>query len=87
MSHKPQVGVLPPGASVRIDFVPPLTDIEQPMLLTVSGTNSIVMTLEERDHLYLTNQTRKHAPFILLVIPQNPSLNVLFDLLRQRMGG
>lgn len=87
MSHKPQAGVLPPGASVRIDFSPPLTETEQPMLLTVSGGTSVVLTFEERDHLYLTNSTRKHAPFILLVIPQNPPLNLLFELLRQRMGG
>lgn len=88
MTHKPVAGLLTPRGSTRVEFARPLTDSEQPMILTVNGSGAVVYMLgPERDHMVLTNQTDKHAPFVLLIIPQNPPLNIILEALRQRMGG
>lgn len=86
MNHKPSAGVIPPRSEARIEFNPPLSDDEKPMLLTVTGSGTIDMKVTS-EMVVLTNTTDKHAPFLLVIVPQKPSLGAIFDFIRQRLGG
>lgn len=86
VNRKPSAGVIPPRSASRIEFTPPLTDDEKPMLLTVTGTGTIDMKTTP-ETVILANLTDKHAPFLLMIVPQNPSLGAIFDFIRQRLGG
>ncbi len=86
----PSTGVIPPRATVRIAYDPPLAADELPVLLGLAGKTTIHMDITPVT-IMLSNLTGNHTPFLLAIVPQNPAvgagLAAIFDAIRQRIGG
>jgi hypothetical protein len=86
----PAFGVIPPNAAARINYNPELASDELPILLGLAGKTTISIETSP-GAVILTNLTASAAPFMLVIVPQNPKIGVtlasIFEALRERIGG
>jgi hypothetical protein len=72
--RSPITQVLPAGAVLLVTIDPPLTDREEPYVLTVRGTGSVVVQVVDSRQVSISNPTEKLSPFFFFVGPRSLAL-------------
>lgn len=85
-------GALAPHSTVVVRFQTPLDlEVDFPAVITVSGRGAVSVLKTESTQITIQNNTAKHAPYWLVVVPRRVVLaastdwRALFQKLKQRL--
>lgn len=72
--RSPVTQVLPAKSSLQVRIEPPLTEREQPFVITVRGAQSIVIRVLDSGTVSIENPTDGLSPFFFFVGPRSLAL-------------
>jgi hypothetical protein len=78
--------VLPPHRTVMIKVKPPISTMEQPMVLTLSR-HGLAITQVSSDLVQIQNQTDRVKPICFYVAPRGFSLGGAIQTVKALLGG